>query len=78
MGNFLEKLQLKVNEVTEDYKKGVAGNKAAGTRVRVAMQEVKELAKAIRTEMSEAKKQDLKKNHNPLSSTPLRQRVVVY
>ena len=58
MINFLEKLQEKVNSVVKDYNNGKAGNKAAGTRVRVAMQEVKELVKAIRTEMTEAKNQD--------------------
>lgn len=58
MSNFLEKLQEKVNSVVDDYNKAKIGNKAAGTRVRVAMQGVKELAKAIRTEMTEAKNQD--------------------
>lgn len=32
------------------------GNKAAGTRVRKAMQEVKALAQAVRTEVSEKNK----------------------
>ena len=31
------------------------GNKAAGTRVRQAMQELKKLAQAVRTEVQEAK-----------------------
>jgi len=56
--DFLEKLTSTVANVSDDYKKAKSGNKAAGTRVRVAMQEVKELAKAIRTEMTEAKNQD--------------------
>jgi hypothetical protein len=55
--DFLEKLTTTVASVKDDYKKAKAGNKTACTRVRVAMQEVKELAKAIRTEMTEAKNQ---------------------
>ena len=33
------------------------GNKAAGTRVRKAMQEIKALAQAVRTEVSEKNKE---------------------
>lgn len=37
-----------VREVEEDMKKAVGGNKAAGTRVRKSMQEIKDAAQQIR------------------------------
>ena len=42
-----------VREVEEDMKKAVGGNKAAGTRVRKSMQEIKDLAQQIRTKVLE-------------------------
>lgn len=42
-------------EVEIDAKKAYDGNAAAGTRLRVAMQEVKALAQAIRVEIQAAK-----------------------
>jgi hypothetical protein len=49
----LEQLQQTIAEIREDYNKAKGGNKAAGTRVRKAMQDVKNLAQAIRAEMLE-------------------------
>jgi NTP pyrophosphatase (non-canonical NTP hydrolase) len=40
-----------VREVEEDMKKAAGGNKAAGTRVRKTMQEVKECAQAVRQDI---------------------------
>jgi hypothetical protein len=37
-----------VREVEEDMKKAVGGNKAAGTRVRKSMQEIKDVAQQVR------------------------------
>ena len=37
-----------VREVEEDMKKAAGGNKAAGTRVRKSMQDIKDTAQAIR------------------------------
>ena len=37
-----------VREVEEDMKKAVGGNKAAGTRVRKSMQDIKDTAQQIR------------------------------
>lgn len=37
-----------VEEVAEDVKKAEGGNKAAGTRVRKAMQEIKKAAQDVR------------------------------
>lgn len=42
-------------DVRKFYEKG---NKAAGTRVRKAMQDVKALAQAVRTGIQEAKKEE--------------------
>jgi len=43
-----QKLKQLVDEVAEDIYKAVGGNKAAGTRVRKAMQEIKNTAQAVR------------------------------
>ena len=48
-----EQLCAKVREVEDDMKKAVGGNKAAGTRVRKSMQEIKDLAQQIRTKVLE-------------------------
>ena len=40
-----------VREVEEDMKKAVGGNKAAGTRVRKTMQEIKECAQKVRQDI---------------------------
>ena len=37
-----------VREVEEDMKKATGGNKAAGTRVRTSMQDIKDVAQQIR------------------------------
>ena len=42
-----------VREVEEDMKKAVGGNKAAGTRVRKSMQEIKDTAQQIRQRVLE-------------------------
>ncbi len=49
----LDKLQQTIAAIREDYNKAKGGNKAAGTRVRKAMQDVKALAQVIRAEMLE-------------------------
>jgi hypothetical protein len=48
-----EKLCALVREVEEDMKKANGGNKAAGTRVRKAMQDIKETAQEIRAKVLE-------------------------
>lgn len=47
----LQQIEHALSEIKEDYEKGKGGNKAAGTRVRKAMQEIKNLAQEIRKEM---------------------------
>jgi hypothetical protein len=42
-----------VREVEEDMKKATGGNKAAGTRVRKSMQEIKDCAQQIRAKVLE-------------------------
>ena len=43
-----QKLKQLVDEVAEDIFKAIGGNKAAGTRVRKAMQDIKNTAQAVR------------------------------
>ena len=43
-----EALKKLVDEVAEDVYKAVGGNKAAGTRVRKAMQDIKNAAQIVR------------------------------
>jgi hypothetical protein len=48
-----ELLKKKVEEAAEDIAKATGGNKAAGTRVRKAMQEIKAVAQDIRIKVLE-------------------------
>ena len=50
-----ETLKQLVNEVADDLAKAQGGNKAAGTRVRKQMQEVKNQAQVIRQKMLEVR-----------------------
>ena len=50
-----EQLKNLVASIEQDLKKAEGGNKAAGTRVRKAMQEVKSLAQEIRKRILEAR-----------------------
>ena len=55
--NSLDKMKTLVAEFEADFTKfSEKGNKAAGTRARKALQEIRNLAKDIRTEISDAKK----------------------
>lgn len=49
--DLLEKMEHLLQECREDYNKAKGGNKAAGTRVRKTMQDVKNVAQEIRKEM---------------------------
>lgn len=46
-----ERLRRLVDEVADDLQKAAGGNKAAGTRVRKAMQEIKSVAQDIRVKI---------------------------
>lgn len=48
-----ETLCRQVREVEDDMKKAVGGNKAAGTRVRKSMQDIKDIAQQIRGKVLE-------------------------
>lgn len=48
-----EQLKRLIAEVEDDVKKAEGGNKAAGTRVRKAMQDLKNTAQEIRKEILE-------------------------
>ena len=50
-----EKLKQLVAEVEEDVNKAMGGNKAAGTRVRKKMQEIKSAAQDVRKKILEGR-----------------------
>lgn len=50
-----EQLKKTVAEVEEDVRKAAGGNKAAGTRVRKIMQDVKNAAQALRVKVLESR-----------------------
>lgn len=50
-----ETLKKLVESVEEDLQKAAGGNKAAGTRVRNVMKEVKDVAQTIRVKVLEAR-----------------------
>jgi len=50
-----QQLKQLVDETEAEIEKAAAGNKAAGTRVRKAMQEVKKLAQELRGQVLEAR-----------------------
>ncbi len=50
-----ETLKKLIEEVAEDVKKAEGGNKAAGTRVRKAMQEIKKAAQDVRVAVLETR-----------------------
>jgi len=51
-----ERLKQLVNEMDDDIRKAEGGNKAAGTRVRQTLQEVKNLAQDMRKSVLEMRK----------------------
>jgi hypothetical protein len=56
--NSLDTLKALVVEFEADFSKfSEKGNKAAGTRARKSLQDIRNLAKDIRTEISDAKKE---------------------
>ena len=48
-----QKLRTLVDEIAEDVYKAAGGNKAAGTRVRKAMQDIKNVAQDVRKRVLE-------------------------
>ena len=52
-----ERLRELVEAVSEDIRKATGGNKAAGTRVRKSMQEIKESAQQVRKKILEVRSQ---------------------
>lgn len=55
MSGEYEQLKRLVEEVEDDYRKAVGGNKAAGTRVRKQMQAIKDAAQDLRKKMLEVR-----------------------
>ncbi|MFQ5591647.1 MAG: histone H1 [Phycisphaerae bacterium] len=58
MLNDYEHLRELVEATADDVRKASGGNKAAGTRVRKAMQEIKEAAQLVRKRVLEVRSQD--------------------
>ncbi|MGP1346066.1 MAG: histone H1 [Phycisphaerales bacterium] len=58
MSGEYEQLKRLVEEVEDDYRKAVGGNKAAGTRVRKQMQAIKDAAQDLRKKMLEVRTED--------------------
>jgi len=53
-----EQLKRLIAEVEDDVKKAEGGNKAAGTRVRKAMQDVKNVAQELRKKVLEQRESE--------------------
>jgi hypothetical protein len=53
-----EKLKRLVTEAADDIFKAVGGNKAAGTRVRKTMQDIRNTAQAVRQKILDLRKAD--------------------
>jgi hypothetical protein len=53
-----EKLKALILSAEEDIKKSAGGNKAAGTRVRKSMQDIKNTAHALRIKVLEKREDD--------------------
>ena len=59
LNNTFDQLQDAINDCQTDVTKFVEGNNSAGTRVRKAMQLVKQLAQDIRLEVQEQKNKQI-------------------
>jgi uncharacterized phage infection (PIP) family protein YhgE len=55
LNNLFDNLQDSINDCQSDVTKFVEGNNSAGTRVRKAMQAVKQLAQEVRIEVQDQK-----------------------
>ncbi len=53
-----EDLKALVNEIEMDINKAQGGNKAAGTRVRKQMQQIKQASQAVRNRILEIRQED--------------------
>ncbi len=53
-----EQLKSMVASVEDDVKKAAGGNKAAGTRVRKSMQDIKNLAQELRKKILESREDE--------------------
>ncbi len=52
-----DRMKRLIAEIEEDLRKAEGGNKAAGTRVRSTMQEIKNAAQEVRQQVLELRKQ---------------------
>lgn len=61
------KLRQLIEEIGDDVDKAVGGNKAAGTRVRKIMQDIKNTAQDVRKRLLELRGEDEDHNQPPAS-----------
>ncbi|MCH7993156.1 MAG: histone H1 [Planctomycetes bacterium] len=54
-----ERLKELVEDAADDVRKATGGNKAAGTRVRKAMQQVKDAAQTVRKKILEVRAEEV-------------------
>jgi len=52
-----DRLRVLVEAVADDIRKATGGNKAAGTRVRKSMQDIKDAAQSVRKKILEVRSQ---------------------
>lgn len=60
-----EELKRLVDEAEEDIRKAEGGNKAAGTRARKTMQQIKDAAQGVRVAILEIRDEDSGSGGNP-------------
>jgi len=58
MLNLYEQLKTQVTAIEDDIRKASGGNKAAGTRIRKSMQDIKNTAQEIRKSVLETRESD--------------------
>lgn len=68
-----ETLKRLVEEAAEDVQKATGGNKAAGTRVRKKMQEIKSAAQEVRKKILEGRDEPETETQSAAPSTPPQQ-----
>ena len=59
LNSLFDELQDSVNDCQTDVSKFIEGNNSAGTRVRKAMQTIKNLCQNVRVEVQEQKNRDI-------------------
>ena len=66
-GDSLKRIRDLLDGIEEDFRKAKGGNRAAGTRVRKVMQDIKSAAQEIRQEMLESRESASDASHTSSS-----------